>query len=131
GATVDVPVYVKIPKGKEAPANLTFTATSETDSNQSVTETNLMTGNLSATGLSSVIDSFANEGAFKAGAAQALKAHLNSVDQFEKKGSADKVVKHINDFKGFLDLKKDANQISAKAYNSLKAYTDAMIEIWQ
>ncbi|MEH7125995.1 hypothetical protein V7127_22550 [Bacillus sp. JJ1773] len=131
GATVDVAVYVKIPKGKEAPANLTFTATSETDSNQSVTETNLMTGNLSATGLSSVIDSFANEGAFKAGAAQALKAHLNSVDQFEKKESADKVVKHINDFKEFLDLKKDANQISAKAYNSLKAYADAMIEIWQ
>ncbi|MEH7389601.1 M6 family metalloprotease domain-containing protein [Bacillus sp. JJ1474] len=131
GATVDVPVYVKIPKGEKAPANLTFTATSETDSNQSVTETNLMTGNISATGLSSVIDSFANEGAFKAGAAQALKAHLNSVSQFEKKESADKVVKHINDFKEFLDLKKDANQISAKAYNSLKAYADAMIEIWQ
>ncbi|MFK9095248.1 M6 family metalloprotease domain-containing protein [Bacillus salipaludis] len=131
GATVDVPVYVKIPKGKTAPANLTFTATSETDSNQSVTDTNLLLGNLSATGLSSVIDSFANEGAFKAGSAQALKAQLISVDQFEKKGSADKVVKHINDFKGFLDLKKDANQISAKAYNSLKAYADAMIEIWQ
>ncbi|WP_192894729.1 M6 family metalloprotease domain-containing protein [Neobacillus notoginsengisoli] len=131
GTTVAVPVYVKIPKGKTAPATLTFTATSETDSKQSVTETNLLPSNLSAAGLSSVIDGFAKEGAFKAGAAQALKAHLNSVGQFEKKGSADKVVKHVNDFKRFLDLKKDENQISGKAYDSLKAYADAMIEIWQ
>ncbi|MBM7693804.1 M6 family metalloprotease-like protein [Peribacillus deserti] len=131
GATVAVPVYVKIPKGKTTPATLTFKATSETDSKQSVTETNLLPSNLSAVGLSSVIDSFAKEGAFKAGAAQALKAHLNSVGQFEKKGSADKVVKHVNDFKEFLELKKGAKQISVKAYDSLKAYADAMIEIWK
>lgn len=31
GATVDVPVYVKIPKTKPVPTNLTFTSTSETD----------------------------------------------------------------------------------------------------
>jgi M6 family metalloprotease-like protein len=128
GATVDVPVYVKIPKGNIAPANLTFTATSETDSNQSSTDTNLM---ITAAGLSSVVDSFDKEGAFKAGTAQALKAHLISVDQFEKKGSADKVVKHLNDFKGFLDNAKASNKISTKAYNSLKAHADAMIEIWQ
>ncbi|MBD3108674.1 M6 family metalloprotease domain-containing protein [Bacillus sp. AGMB 02131] len=131
GAIVDVPVYVKIPKGKTAPDILTFTATSETDSTQTVTYTNLLASNLNATGLSSVIDSFAKEGAFKAGAAQALKAHLNSVGQFEKKNSPDKVLKHINNFKQFLELKKDANQISEKAYNSLKAHADAMIEIWQ
>ncbi|WP_197028383.1 M6 family metalloprotease domain-containing protein [Bacillus sp. EB01] len=131
GATVSVPVFVKIPKGKTAPATLTFMATSETDSNQSATDTNIMPGILSASGLISVIDSFAKEGAFKAGTAQALKAHLNSVGQFEKKKSADKVVKHVNDFKEFLDLKKDANQISVKAYDSLETYADAMIEIWQ
>ncbi|MEH7526131.1 M6 family metalloprotease domain-containing protein, partial [Bacillus sp. JJ1503] len=131
GATVAVPVYVKIPKGKTAPESLTFTATSETDSSQSDSVTNLLPSKLSATGISSVIDSFNNEGEFKAGAAQALKAHLRSVEQFEKNGSPDKVVKHINDFKQFLDLKKDADQISDKAYNSLKAYADAMIEIWQ
>ncbi|ALC92790.1 hypothetical protein AM500_12825 [Bacillus sp. FJAT-18017] len=131
GATVAVPVYVKIPKGKTAPETLTFTAASETDSNQSATDTNIMPGILSASGLSSVIESFAKEGAFKAGTAQSLKAHLNSVGQFEKRKSADKVIKHVNDFKEFLDLKKDANQISVKAYDSLKAYADAMIEIWQ
>jgi len=131
GATVKVPVYVKIPKGKTAPAKLTFTAASETDSNQSVTDTNLLASNLNAAGVSSVIDSFDKEGAFKAGAAKALKAHLKSVGQFEKKGSADKVIKHINDFKRFLNLKKKANQISEKAYNNLNAQADAMIEVWR
>ncbi|MCM3740623.1 M6 family metalloprotease domain-containing protein [Oceanobacillus luteolus] len=132
GETVEVPVYVKIPNGKTAPESLTFTATSETDSNQSVTETNLLPSKLSAAGVSSVIDSFNKEGEFfNKGAAQALKAHLKSVEQFEKKGSPDKVIKHLNDFKKFLDTKKDANHVSNKAYRSLKAYADAMIEIWQ
>lgn len=131
GATVKVPVYVKVPKGKTAPAKLTFTAASETDPNQRVTDTNLLASNLSAAGVSSVIDSFDKEGAFKAGAAKALKAHLKSVEQFEKKGSADKVIKHINDFKQFLSLKKKANQISEKAYTNLNAQADAIIEVWQ
>lgn len=131
GATVKVPVYVKIPKGKTAPATLTFTAASETDPNQRVTDTNLLASNLNAAGVSSVIDSFDKQGAFKAGAANALKAHLKSVGQFEKKGSADKVIKHLNDFKRFLNSKKEANQISEKAYNNLMANANAMIEIWQ
>ncbi len=131
GETVKVPVYVKIPRGKTAPAPLTFSATSETDPNQRVTDTNLLASNLNAAGVSAVIDSFDKEGAFKAGAAKALKAHLKSVGQFEKKGSADKVIKHINDFKRFLNLKKEANQISEKAYINLKAQADAMLEIWQ
>ena len=131
GATVAVPVYVKIPKGKTAPAKLTFTATSETDANQSSTETNFLPGSLNAAGISSVIDSLAKEGSIKAGAAEALKAHLKAVGQFEKKGSADKVIKHTNDFKEFLELKKDEDQISAKAYTSLEAYADSMIEIWE
>jgi M6 family metalloprotease-like protein len=131
GKTVDVPVYVKIPKGKTAPANLTFTATSETDAKQSVTDTNVLPSSLSATGLSSVIDSFDKAGAFKAGAAQALKIHLAGVAQFEKTGSADKVVKQMNGFRVLLDQNKNTNAISVKAYNSLKAYVDAMIEVWQ
>ena len=131
GATVKVPVYVKIPKGKTAPATLTFTAASETDPNQRVTDTNLLASNLNAAGVSSVIDSFDKQGAFKAGAANALKAHLKSVGQFEKKGSADKVIKHLNDFKRLLNSKKEANQISEKAYNNLMANANAMIEIWQ
>ena len=131
GATVKVPVYVKIPKGKTAPSTLTFTAASETDPNQRVTDTNLLASNLNAAGVSSVIDSFDKQGAFKAGAANALKAHLKSVGQFEKKGSADKVIKHINDFKQFLNLKKKANQISEKAYNNLNAQADAIIEVWR
>ncbi|WHY87476.1 M6 family metalloprotease domain-containing protein [Neobacillus novalis] len=131
GATVDVPVYVKIPKGKTAPANLTFTATSETDSKQSATDTNVLPSSLSATGLSSVIDSFDKAGAFKAGAAQALKLQLAGLAQFEKTKSADKVVKHLNGLKVLLDHDKDTNVISEKAYNSLKAYVDAMIMVWQ
>jgi len=131
GETVDVPVYVEIPKGKTAPANLTFTATSETDSKQSVTDTNLLPSNLSATGLSSVIESFDKAGAFKAGAAQALNLHLAGVAQFEKTGSADKVIKQMNGFKVLLDQQKNTNVISAKAYNSLKANVDAMIEVWK
>jgi len=131
GATVDVPVYVKIPKGKTAPANLTFTATSETDSKQSVTDTNLLPSNLSGTALSSVVESFDNTGAFKAGAAQALKLHLAGVAQFEKTGSADKIIKQMSGFKVLLDHQKNTNVISAKAYNNLKANADAMIEVWQ
>ncbi|WHY87472.1 FixG Ig-like domain-containing protein [Neobacillus novalis] len=131
GKTVDVPVYVNIPKGKTAPANITFTATSETDSKKSGTETNLLPSSLTATGLSSVIESFDKAGAFKAGAAQALKAQLAGVAQFEKAGTKDKVIKHMNGFKVLLDQQKNTNVITNKAYNSLKAYADAMIEIWQ
>jgi hypothetical protein len=114
-----------------APADINFTATSETDSNQSATDSNLLLSNLNAAGVSSIIDSFDKAGAFKAGSAKALKAHLRSVDQFEKKDSADKVVKHLNDFKGFLDNEYASKKVSAKAYNNLKAYADAMIEVWK
>ncbi|WP_235846929.1 M6 family metalloprotease domain-containing protein [Neobacillus soli] len=131
GKTVDVPVYVNIPKGKTAPANITFTATSETDSKQIGTETNLLPSSLNATGLSSVVESFDKAGAFKAGAAQTLKLHFAGVAQFEKTGSADKIVKQMNSFKVLLDQQKNTNVITNKAYNSLKAYADAMIEIWQ
>jgi hypothetical protein len=37
GETVEVPVFVKIPKNKPVPNNLTFTSTSETDANKSAT----------------------------------------------------------------------------------------------
>jgi len=131
GKTVDVPVYVKIPKGMTTPANINFTATSETDTSQSATDNNLLLSDLNAAGVSSIIDSFENAGAFKAGSAQALKAHLRSVEQFEKKGSADKVTKHINDFKGFLDNENASKKVSAKAYESLKAFADGMIEVWK
>ncbi|WP_066070190.1 FIMAH domain-containing protein [Neobacillus soli] len=131
GATVDVPVYVKIPKGKTAPANLTFTATSETDSSKRITDTNLLPGNLSATSLSSVIDGYDNTGDFQSGAAKALKVHLAGVALFEKTGSADKVVKQMNSFKVLLDHERDTNLISTKAYNSLIANVNAMIDVWK
>ncbi len=131
GKTVDVPVYVEIPKGKKAPTNLNFTAASETDSKQSTADTILLPSNLTATNLKSVVDSLDKAGDFKAGSARVLNLHLAGVAQFEKAGSADKVIKQMNGFKVLLDRQKDTNVISEKAYNCLKAYADAMIEVWK
>jgi uncharacterized membrane protein len=43
GATVDVPVYVSVPKGSRASTTLTFKASSETDATKSATSTATIT----------------------------------------------------------------------------------------
>ena len=62
GETVDVPVYVKIPEGKQAPTNLTFTATSETDPNQTATGMNVLLNDISAAGITALIERLEENG---------------------------------------------------------------------
>ncbi|WP_062110097.1 endo-beta-N-acetylglucosaminidase [Bacillus niameyensis] len=60
-----------------------------------------------------------------------LSIHLISVDQFEKKGAADKVVKHMESFTFLLDHQLKNNSISQEMYDSLQTVANELIEKWQ
>ncbi|MDY0393714.1 FixG Ig-like domain-containing protein [Virgibacillus halophilus] len=107
GKTVDVPVYVDVPAGKKAPATLSFTASSETDADQTATEENMLLNNISAADMAALVESFDHDKAFKNGAAHALKMHLDSVAHYEKQKQTDKVIKHMEGFKKLLENQKD------------------------
>ena len=62
------------------------------------------------------------------GAARALDVHLAAVDRFEKKGAADKVVKHLNGFKQLLNHQRENELISENASNVLQMFADRLIE---
>lgn len=86
----------------------------------------------SATNMMTLVEYLEDNGEFEgAGTAHVLKVHLVSVNQFEKRGAAKKVVKHLENFKHLLDNKKEQKAISDKAYNLLQADTDYLIKKWQ
>lgn len=129
GQTVEVPVYVKIPEGEEAPTKLTFTATSETDAEQTETEVNALLNDISAAGIKTLVEGLEEEGAFaNDSVVRALQVHLISVDRFEKQGASDKVVKHMEGFNLLLEHQQENDLINDKAHNVLKAYADALVE---
>lgn len=132
GETVDVPVYVKLPEDKQAPTTLTFTATSETDPDQTATMVNNLLNDISATGIKTLVERLDEVGEFTDDdAVYSLKLHLTAVELFEKQEAGEKVVKHMEGFKRLLDYQKDYELISEKAYNTLKDYTDFLIGMWQ
>ena len=59
-----------------------------------------------------------------------MKLQLTAVAQYEKKGDADKVTKHMKGFDVLLKQEKDQNFISDKAYQTLKLDADSLAEQW-
>lgn len=62
---------------------------------------------------------------------RSLQVHLNTVDYFEQKNAADKVVKHMQGFKRLLDKQKESDSISERSFDTLDNYADYLIEKWQ
>ncbi len=62
---------------------------------------------------------------------RALTLHLIAVGQFEKKGSAEKVIKHMESFKKLLDYQLENESISQELYETLKADSNSLIQKWQ
>ncbi|WP_338788656.1 FIMAH domain-containing protein [Metabacillus sp. FJAT-53654] len=78
-----------------------------------------------------LIDGFEEEGEFtNHGAAQSLRAHLNSVDNFVEKNQKEKAIHHLKNFKQLLDHHKENKSISDKAYNVFNADVNYLLEKW-
>lgn len=132
GETVDVPVYVEILEAAQAPTELTFTATSETDTEKTATEANILLNDISANGIQKLVERFKDEGDFvNEDSVHTLKLHLSAVDRFEKQGSEEKVVKHMKGFKLLIEDQLGNELISDRASNTLLDYTDFLIEKMQ
>ncbi|WP_197046733.1 glycoside hydrolase family 3 protein [Oceanobacillus salinisoli] len=78
------------------------------------------------------IDRFEEDGEFaNHGAASSLQAILDSVEKFEEKDDAEKVIHHLELFDDKLEQQKEKESISDTAYTELKESTTKLIEIWQ
>ncbi|MCJ7842891.1 carbohydrate-binding protein [Lederbergia sp. NSJ-179] len=62
---------------------------------------------------------------------RSLKVHLTAVGQFEKKGTAEKVIKHMESFKQLLDYQLKNERISKELYAILTATTNSLVEKWE
>ena len=86
----------------------------------------------SASSIKAVVESFEEEGAFEDdGVARSLTTHLTAVDRYEEKELAEKVVKHMKNFKMLLEYQKENDLISEEAYNVLQFDADSLITKWQ
>src|SRR5699024_3475241 len=81
--------------------------------------------------LKALVQEMADEGAIQKQAVRPLIVHLETVSHFEKKGSANKVVKHMEDFKQILDHTLEKDRIDEASYNTLLENADHLIEIWK
>ncbi|RDW21890.1 beta-glucosidase [Oceanobacillus arenosus] len=78
------------------------------------------------------VDQFADKGAFaNNGTVNSLKAMLSPVENFEKKGDADKVIHHVEKFIMKLEQYKKKNAVSEEAYIQLKGDATELINAWQ
>ncbi|WP_164215723.1 M28 family peptidase [Virgibacillus sp. YIM 98842] len=132
GETVEVPVYVEIPEGASAPVSLTFTATSETDPDQTTTIEDAVFNDVSASGMKAFVELLDEQGAFENDrAVRALTTHLTAVEQYEDQQEIDKVIRHMESFKLLLTHQLDNGQITASAAAALQDYTDFLIAKWE
>lgn len=60
-----------------------------------------------------------------------LDVHLEAIAQFEKKEEADKVVKHMNNFKKMVDSQKENDQITGSGQEELKQKADSLLTQWE
>lgn len=89
-------------------------------------------GDISAANMKTRVERFEEEGEIKnEHAAHSLKVHLTAVSVYEGKELGDKVVKHMEGFRGLLEHQKENEWISEKAYDRLKMDTDYLIGKWQ
>ncbi|MFJ7934587.1 M6 family metalloprotease domain-containing protein [Sporosarcina sp. NPDC096371] len=131
GETVEVPVYVEIPEGKQAPTNLVFTATSETDASKTATESNVLLNDISAAGIKALVERLQENGDItNATAARALTTHLTAVDRFEKQEAGDKVVKHMAGFKVLLEQQVKNGLITKEVSNTINGYAELLSQKW-
>ncbi|WP_428912010.1 FIMAH domain-containing protein [Niallia sp. Krafla_26] len=76
------------------------------------------------------VDDFDKAGEFaNNGVARSLRVHLTSVERFESKNEAEKVLKHMNSFKQLLENRN--KYISKTAYETLEADADTLIVNWE
>lgn len=81
--------------------------------------------------IKSLVDQLAQNGEITSEeAVHRLKLQLTAVAQYEKKGDADKVTKHMKGFDVLLKQEKDQDFISDKAYQALKLDADSLAEQW-
>lgn len=86
----------------------------------------------SADDIKKLVKRYEDQGAFKDDSAvHALNLQLTTVSLYEKTGSAEKVVKHLENFKILLDRQKDNQLISDEAYQALKQAADTLEQKWQ
>nr|WP_281414057.1 rhamnogalacturonan lyase [Lederbergia ruris] len=62
---------------------------------------------------------------------RSLAVHLTAIGQFEQKGAAAKVIKHMGSFKQLLDYQLENASISQELYDSLKTEADSLIQKWE
>ncbi len=62
---------------------------------------------------------------------RSLVVHLTAVSQFEKKGAAEKVIKHMETFKKLLDYQLENELITQELYEILKANANSLIQKWE
>src|SRR5690606_18506032 len=63
--------------------------------------------------------------------ARLLRNHLTAVGHYEGQGSVEKAVKHMHSFQQLLDYQKEHEQMSERAYNTLYADTEVLLEKWK
>lgn len=86
----------------------------------------------SADDMKKLIQHYDDEGAFESDlAVRKLDMQLTMIGLFEKSGSNDKVIKHLNGLKALLGSQRDNHLISKEAYQALIDVTDTLIEKWQ
>ncbi|WP_373895240.1 M14 family metallopeptidase [Virgibacillus natechei] len=86
---------------------------------------------LSAEDIKLLVKGFETEESIDDRTSHSLQVHLSAVNQYEKKGKTEKIIKHMNGFKTLLDHQIDNDLISENAYSYLKTSADSLIEVWE
>jgi len=81
--------------------------------------------------LKELAQQMADEGDVEPAAVQHLTIHLESVNHYENKGSADKVLKHLEGFHDLLDYYNKQGLIGDEAFEELSNQTNHLIELWK
>ena len=84
---------------------------------------------IKAADIQTLVERYEESGEFESeSVAHSLKLHLTAVGHYEAQEATEKVLKHMESFKQLLDHQKENGLISDKAYNTLKDYSDLLIE---
>lgn len=79
-----------------------------------------------------VMEYYDEKGAFEdETTARIMQIHLTAIEHYEKIGSSEKVVKHLNSFSSLLDYQKESKLISEDAYLVLNIDTQYLIDQFQ
>lgn len=127
GETVEVPVYVEVPEGENTPAKLTFTAASETDSEQAETDADFLLGEISAANMNKLFDLYNENGDISKEAERPIKTQLTSLEHFENMGADDKVAKHAEGLTLLINRFEEDGLLTEKASQALQDYAEYLV----